>query len=165
LSPAEAIDQRAGHLHTVSPEDNDDYPVPQVRATHAPLQPMNFGGVRAKPKLKAAPKRTPGDDNDSAGALPQVASTSTVLAPIGARTNYVGPALLRSRQLGMKRNGSSENCGDGNENLKRPRSELSVRNGNGLGYFKFVSPVGFELTGIVHSSTHGTVPRAFQGPV
>jgi len=123
LSPAEAIDQRAGHLQTVSP-----------------LQPMNFGGMRAKPKLKAAPKRTPGDDNDSVSALPQVASTSTVLAPIGARTNYVGPALLRSRQLGLKRSGSSENCGDGNENLKRPRSGLSVRNGNGLGYFKIVSP-------------------------
>jgi hypothetical protein len=45
---------------------------------------MNFGGVCVKPKLKAAPKRTLGDNNDSAGALPQVVSTSTICAPIRA---------------------------------------------------------------------------------
>jgi bloom syndrome protein len=135
LSPAEAINQHAGHLHMGSPEDDDDYPVPQVRAPSAPLQPLqpaSFAGVRAKPNRKATRKPNTGDD-DSADALPRVANTSTVLAPIGAKTNYVGPALLRSRQLGMKRSGSSETSREGNENLKKPRSENSARYGNGLG--------------------------------
>ena len=133
LSPVGAIDQRAGHLQMTSPEDDDDYPVPRIRAVHAPLQPTNFSGVHAKPKSKIVRKPCPEDD-DSSGALPQVASTSTVLAPIGIKTNYVGPALLRSRQVGLKRSGSSENSRDGSENSKKPRSELSARVGHGLGF-------------------------------
>jgi bloom syndrome protein len=133
LSPVGAIDQRAGHLQRASPEDEDDYPVPQVRAAHAPLQQTSFSGVHAKPKSKIARKPNPEDD-DSSGALPRVASTSTVLAPIGVKTNYVGPALLRSRQAGLKRSGSSENSRDGSENSKKPRSELSARVGHGLGF-------------------------------
>ena len=46
----------------------------------------------AEMKWTVARKLTPGDDDDSAGALLQVASP-----PMGAKTNYVGPALLRSR--------------------------------------------------------------------
>jgi hypothetical protein len=132
LSPAEAINQHASHLQVVSPEDDDDYPVPQVRAPPAPLQPASFAGVRAKPNWKATRKPNAGDD-ESAGAFPRVANTSTILAPIGAKTNYVGPALLRSRQLGLKRSGSSETSREGGENLKKPRSETSARYGNGLG--------------------------------
>ena len=131
LSPVEAIDQRAGHLRMASPENDNDYPVPQVRAARAPLQPTS--GVHAKPKSKMVRKPSPEDD-DSSGALPRVASTSTVLAPIGVRTSYVGPALLRSRQVGLKRSGSSENSRDGSENSKKPRSELSARVGHGLGF-------------------------------
>ena len=133
MSPAEAIDRRASRLQTVSPENDDDYPVPQVRPTHAPLQPTSFGGMRAKPKWTAARKLTPGDDDDSAGALLQVASP-----PMGAKTNYVGPALLCLR-LGLNRSGSAKNCWDGNKNSEGPRSELAVRNGNGLAYVKIVS--------------------------
>lgn len=133
LSPVEAIDQRAGRLQLASPEDEDDYPVPQVRAAHAPLQPTSFSGAHTKPKSKVARKPSPKDD-DSSGALPRVASTSTVLAPIGVKTNYVGPSLLRSRQAGLKRSGSSENSRDGGENSKKPRSELSARVGHGLGF-------------------------------
>lgn len=131
LSPVEAIDQRAGQM--ASPEDDDDYPVPQVRAAYAPLQPTSFSSVQSKPKSKIIRKPSPEDD-DSSGALPQVASTSTVIAPIGMKTNYVGPALLRSRQVGLKRSGSSENSRDGSENSKKPRSELSARVGHGLGF-------------------------------
>ena len=130
LSPAEAIDPHTRHMQMVSPEDDDNYPVPQVRATHAPLQPMRFGDVRAKQKSKA-PYKPNSEKDDSAGALPRVASTSTVLAPIGARTEYVGPALLRSRKTGLKRSGSSENSRDGNENLKKPRSGSSALSGHG----------------------------------
>ncbi|KAH9985046.1 ATP-dependent DNA helicase [Russula compacta] len=128
LSPAEAIGPHTGHLQMVSPEDDDGYPVPQVRATHSPLQPTSLGHARNTPKLKAARKPNPEDDN-SAGVLPQVAGTSTVLAPIGARTNYVGPALLRSRQMGLKRSGSSENSMDASENsMKKHKSEPSALN-------------------------------------
>jgi len=138
LSPVEAIDQRAGRLQMASPEDDDDYPVPQVRAAHAPFQPTSFSGVHPKPKSKVVGRPSPADD-DSSGALPRVASTSTVLAPIGVRTSYVGPALLRSRQVGLKRSGSSENSRDGSENLKKPRSEFSARVGNGLDFEYLVS--------------------------
>jgi len=74
----------------VSPEDDDDYPVPQVRAARAPLEPTRFSDARLKPNLKQARKPS-SENNDTAGALPQVASSSTVLAPIGAKTNYIGP--------------------------------------------------------------------------
>ena len=134
LSPAEAIDPHTGYMQVVSPEDEDDYPVPQVRATRAPLQPipmrLGFGDVREKQKSRA-PNKPNSKNDDSAGALPQVARTSTVLAPIGARTSYVGPALLRSRKMGLKRSGSSENSRDGNENLKKPRSEPLALSGHG----------------------------------
>ncbi|KAF8491239.1 ATP-dependent DNA helicase [Russula emetica] len=123
LSSTEAIDPHTGYMQTVSPEDEDDYPVPQVRATRAPLQPMRF---EIKGTLQAKLRK-----GDSAGALPRIASTSTVLAPIGAKTDYVGPALLRSRKTGLKRSGSSENSRDGNENLKKPRSEPSALSGHG----------------------------------
>jgi hypothetical protein len=135
LSPAETINQHASHLQMVSPEDDDDYPVPQVRAPSAllqPLQPASLAGVRVKPNWRATRKPNAGDD-DSADTLPRVANTSTVLAPIGAKSNYVGPALLRSRQLGLKRSGSSENSREGSENLKKSRSETSARYGIGLG--------------------------------
>jgi hypothetical protein len=78
-------------------------------------------------------KLTPGDDGDFAGALLQVASP-----PIGAKTNYVGPTLLCLR-LGLNRSGSAENCWHGDKNSEGPRSELAVRNGNGLAYVKIVS--------------------------
>jgi len=140
LSPVEAIDQRAGHLQMASPDNDDDYPVPQVRAAHAPLQPTSFSGVRAKPKSRIG-RKPRAEDDDSSGALPRIASTSTVLAPIGVKTNYVGPALLRSRQVGLKRSGSSENSRDGSENSKKPRSELSARVGHhhGLAFEYLVS--------------------------
>lgn len=130
LSSTQAIDPHIGYMQMVSPEDGDDYPVPQVRATRAPLQPMVFGDVRGKPKSRA-PYKPKSKNYDSTGALPQVASTSTVLAPIGAKTSYVGPALLRSRKMGLKRSGSSENSMDGNENLKKPRNESSALSGHG----------------------------------
>jgi hypothetical protein len=111
--------------------------VPQVRATRAPLQPMRVGDVREKQKSRA-PYKPNSKNDDSAGALPRVASTSTVLAPIGAKTGYVGPALLRSRKMGLKRSGSSESSrDDGNENLKKPRSELSALSGHGSCPFYF----------------------------
>ncbi|KAN0118615.1 ATP-dependent DNA helicase [Russula decolorans] len=125
LSSTKAIDPHTGYMQTVSPEGEDDYPVPQVRATRAPLQPMRFGDVREKQKSRA-PYKPNSENDDSAGALPRVASTSTILAPIGGKTGYVGPALLRSRKTGLKRSGSSENYRDGNENLKKPRSEPSA---------------------------------------
>ncbi len=128
LSPTEAVDPYVGYMQMVSPEDEDDYPVPQVRVTRAPLQPMRFGDVREKPKSRASSKLN-SENDDSAGALPRVASTSTVLAPIGAKTGYVGPALLRSRKMGLKRSGSSEGSRDENENLKKPRSEPSAPSG------------------------------------
>ncbi|KAH9959764.1 ATP-dependent DNA helicase [Russula dissimulans] len=129
LSPAETIGSHVGHLQ-VFPEDDDDYPVPQVRAARAPLEPTRFGDARLKPKVKQARKPS-SEDNDTAGALPHVASTSTVLAPIGTKTNYIGPTLLRSRHTkGLKRSGSSEVPGDGSEKLKKPRSEYSVPYGH-----------------------------------
>ena len=159
----------------VSPEDEDNYPVPQVRATRAPLQPMRFCDVREKQKSKASYKPDSNKKNDdSAGALPRVASTSTVLAPIGAKTGYVGPALLRSRKMGLKRSGSSENSkdDDGNENLtKKPRSEPSAlsRTSHGSCPFYISEPFSrFELyCGLyysdVHSKAPSTVPCALQG--
>jgi len=125
LSPAETIGSHVGHLQ-VFPEDDDDYPVPQVRAARAPLEPTRFGDARLKPNVKQARKRS-SEDNDTSGALPHVASTSTVLAPIGTKTNYIGPTLLRSRHtIGLKRSGSSETPGDGGEKLKKSAS-LTVK--------------------------------------
>lgn len=125
LSRTEAIDPHTGYLRMVSSGDEDDYPVPQVRATRAPLQPMRLGDVREKQKSRA-PYKPNSKNDDSAGVLPRVASTSTVLAPIGGKTDYVGPALLRSRKTGLKRSGSSENSRDGNGNLKKPRNSIAA---------------------------------------
>lgn len=150
LSPAEAIDPHTGHLQMVSPENDDSYPVPQVRATHSPLQPTSLGQARKTPKLKAARKPNPkGEDDDpAAGALPQVAGTSTILAPIGARTDYVGPALLRSRQMGLKRSGSSENSMNGSENsMKKHKSEPLVLNSYSRCYCQKFFGLACELTG------------------
>lgn len=165
LSPAAAIDPHTGYMQMVSPEDEDDYPVPQVRATRAPLQPMKFSDVREKQKSRA-PYKPNSKNDDSAGVLPRVASTSTVLAPIGAKTSYVGPALLRSRKTGLKRSGSSENFrDDGNENLKKPRGEPSALSGHGSCPFYFSAFFRIELRTRcdVRSKAHGTVPCALQG--
>lgn len=130
----EATNLQSGHMQM---RDEDDYPVPQVRAPCAPLQPTRLGDVRGKPKSRA-PFQQNVENNDSAGALPCVASTSTVLAPIGAKTNYVGPAFLRSRKVGLKRSGSSlEYSRDESENLKKPRSEPSAPSGHGQCPFHF----------------------------
>jgi len=129
LSPAETIGSHIGHLQ-VSPED-DDYPVPQVRATRAPLEPTRSSDTRLRLNLKQARKPS-SEDNDTAGALPHVASASTVLAPIGTKTNYIGPTLLRSRHIGLKRSGSTEIPGDGREKLKKSRSEYSAPYSHGL---------------------------------
>lgn len=145
LSSTQAIDP---HIGMVPPEDGDDYPVPQVRATRAPLQPMGFGDVRKKQKSRA-PYKPNSKNDDSAGALPQVASTSTVLAPIGAKFDYVGPALLRSRKMGLKRSGSSENFMDGNENLKKPRSESSALSGHGSCLFYYLRAFSSRIAGSV----------------
>ncbi|KAH9992057.1 P-loop containing nucleoside triphosphate hydrolase protein [Russula vinacea] len=85
-----------------------------LRAARAPLQPRRSGDVRGKPNSRV-PCKPSSKNDDSAGAFPQVASTSTVLAPIGAKTNYIGPAF-----------GSLENSRDDSENLKKPRSEPSA---------------------------------------
>jgi hypothetical protein len=95
---------------------------------------MRFSDVREKPKSRVHCKPN-SENNDSAGALPRVASTSTVLAPIGAKTGYVGPALLRSRKMGLKRSGSFER--DENENLKKPRNKPSALSGHGSCRFHF----------------------------
>jgi hypothetical protein len=131
-------------MQTLSPEDEDDYPVPQVRATGAPLRLMRFGDVREKPKSRVHCKPN-FENNVSAGALPRVASTSTVLAPIGAKTDHVGPTLLRSRKMGLKRSGSPESSKDENENLKKPRNEPSVPSGHGSCQFHFGA---FPLLGL-----------------
>ena len=111
--------------------------MPQVRAAPGSLQPTRPGGARGKAKSKA-PCEPNIETGESAGALPQVASTSTVLAPIGAKTNYIGPALLRSRKMGLKRSGSSsENARDDCENLKKPRSENSAPSGPSQCLFSF----------------------------
>ena len=128
LSPVSAIGANAGSLQIEPSEDDDAYPVPQVRALRVPLRPASFGDVRGKSKIK--PPRKPGSENDdSAGALPHVARTSTVLAPIGTKTNYVGPALLRSRQAGPKRNSSEDLKDDRSENSKKPRREPTALSG------------------------------------
>ncbi|KAH9028385.1 ATP-dependent DNA helicase [Lactarius pseudohatsudake] len=100
LSPAEALNHHVDSFRAGPLEDDyGDYPVLQVRAPRVPPRPMTL------------------------------ASTSTVLASIGTKTNYVGPALLRSRQLGMKRNisssGDSKEDG-GEETSKKPKSESSA---------------------------------------
>jgi hypothetical protein len=135
--------------------------VPQVRAARAPLQPMRSGDVRGKPRSRG-PREPNTENDDSAGVLPRVASTSTVLAPIGAKTGYIGPALLRSRNVGLKRSGSSENSRDENENLKKPRSELSAPSGYGwcLFYFEALSfrVVNSLATFIARRTTQFRVP-------
>jgi hypothetical protein len=95
--------RRASRLQTMSPENDDDYPVPQVRATHAPLQPTSFGGMRAKPKWTAARKLTPGDDDDSAGALLQVASP-----PMGANSDRYGREHAYVRGKTSQRRGGAK---------------------------------------------------------
>ncbi|KAI9465108.1 ATP-dependent DNA helicase [Lactarius psammicola] len=129
LSPAEALDHHGGPLLPGHLEDDDgDYPVPQVRAPRVPPQPTTLGGAREKTNRTKAPRK-PNPEKDDGSALPRVASTSTVLASIGTKTNYVGPALLRSRQLGLKRSISSsgDSKEDGGEEIsKKPRSESSA---------------------------------------
>ena len=127
LSPTEALDHHADPAMPLE-DDHDDYPVPQVRA----LPPIALGGAGEKPNPTKAPhKANTGKekDDDDGSILPRVPSTSTVLAPIGAKTNYAGPALLRSRQLGMKRSMPSSGHskeGGGEETSKKPRSEPSA---------------------------------------
>jgi hypothetical protein len=151
LSPAETMSSHIGHLQ-VSPGNDDDYPVPQVRASRAPLEPTRFSDGWLKPNLKQARKPS-SEDNDTAGALPRVASSSTVLAPIGTKTNYIGPTLLRSRHIGLKRSGSSEIPGDGSDKLKKPRSGYSAPHSHGLRHFAAVT---------VNSPTLLTVKRTAQ---
>ncbi|KAH9013168.1 ATP-dependent DNA helicase, partial [Lactarius deliciosus] len=127
LSLAEALDRHVDSFRLGPHEDDDgDYPVPQVRAPLIPLRPVTLSGTASRIKAPGDPK--PKNDDDGS-TLPRVASTSTILASIGTKTNYVGPALLRSRQLGMKRGISSS--GDSKEGAdeqtsKKPKSESSV---------------------------------------
>ncbi|KAI0248645.1 P-loop containing nucleoside triphosphate hydrolase protein, partial [Lactifluus subvellereus] len=138
LSPVAAIGANAGILQIVPLEDDDDYPVPQVRAPRVPLRPASFGDAREKSKIK--PARKPCSENDdSAGAFPHVASTSTVLAPIGTKTNYVGPALLRSRHAGLKRSSSEDWKDDRSENTKKPRTEPTALSGYCLYFPRYLA--------------------------
>jgi hypothetical protein len=116
LSPIEAIGANAGP--TAYPEDDEDYPVPQVTAPRIPSRPASLGNAREKSKIKVV-RRSSSKEEDT---LPRVASTSTVLAPIGGRTNYVGPALLRSRPMGLKRNSSEDTKEDRSGNSKKVKS-------------------------------------------
>ncbi|KAI0043156.1 P-loop containing nucleoside triphosphate hydrolase protein [Auriscalpium vulgare] len=90
------------------------------------------GGALAHPQAKApsrgAPGPRPSSRKDDAGAsLPRVASTSTVLAPITARSNYVGPALLRSRPQGLKRTASVSSAGSSEGDAsKKPRTTYTA---------------------------------------
>ncbi|KAI0269956.1 ATP-dependent DNA helicase [Gloeopeniophorella convolvens] len=130
LSPAESIDPRVGSLHSGHAEDDDGYPVPQVKAPRAPLRPAHSSNARADTSAKAKATFKPDPKDDDKSALPHVASTSTVLAPIGVKTKYVGPSLLRSRQTSVKRAGSSETFRDGDgESAKRPRTEHAAPSG------------------------------------
>ncbi|KAI9460272.1 ATP-dependent DNA helicase [Russula earlei] len=152
LSPAEAINSHAGYLQMVSPEDEDVYPVPQVRAARVPLEQQNSGSIHEKPDSKQA--RKPNVEED-AGALPCVNSTSTVLAPIGAKSDYVGPALLRSRHIGLKRSGSSEIPRNGSESFKKSKSEHSAPSGHGKRTAQFRVPfkVPFNTVSMDHQAT------------
>ncbi|KAH9979944.1 ATP-dependent DNA helicase [Lactifluus volemus] len=121
LSPIEAIGANAGP--TAYPEDDEDYPVPQVTAPRIPSRPASLGNAREKSKIKVVRRSSPKEED----TLPRVASTSTVLAPIGGRTNYVGPALLRSRPTGLKRNSSEDTKEDRSGNSKKVKSGPTSR--------------------------------------
>jgi hypothetical protein len=140
------------------PGGDDDYPVPQVRATRVPLQPRRSGDVRGKPKSRTLCELNSKNDDSAGATFPRVASTSTVLAPIGTKTNYVGPALLRSRKVGLKRSGSPENSRDESESLKKPRSEPSAPFGYGQSPFHF----RVLLSRVVDSPTSFTARRTAQ---
>lgn len=128
LPPSGALNHRVDSLLQGSLDDDyGDYPVPQVRAPPVPPRPTTLGGAREKVNHTKAPRKpNPKKDDDDGSVLPHVAGTSTVLASIGAKTNYVGPALLRSRQLGLKRSISSSKEDVGEETSKKPRSEFSA---------------------------------------
>ncbi|KAI0064084.1 ATP-dependent DNA helicase [Artomyces pyxidatus] len=130
LSPYEILSFRPAQAQKGSAGDDEDYPVPQVRATTA------FHGVgytsNARPsasgwKANSCNSATRGDNNT---CLPQVASTSTVLAPIAAKSNYVGPALLRSRAQGLKRTNSAASSGSAeSDSSKRAKVDYSAPSG------------------------------------
>ena len=169
LSPAEALDHHA-HPGPLG-DDYGDYPVPQVRAPRVPPRPPTLdGGAREKTNRTKAPRKPiPGKDDDGS-TLPRVASTSTVLASIGAKTNYVGPALLRSRQLGLKRSISSPGDskeGGGEESSKKPSSESSAASASYRWYHSTHSQ--FRVHRAAHygrcRKKNSTIPRAVQGAV
>jgi hypothetical protein len=147
------------------PEDEcDEYPVPQVRAQRVPPQTTTLGATRNR--IQAPRKTHPEKDDDDSSALPRVASTSTVLASIGAKTNYVGPSLLRSRQLGMKRSLSSSGDskeGGGGETAKKPRSESSATSTSHRWYYSMHSQALVLTMGF--RKKDGAIPRAVQGTV
>ena len=60
-------------------------------------------------------------------ALPKVAGTSTIMAPLNSRNGYVGPSLLRSR-IGLKRSNSVTSLGsnDSDTSTKRPKVDCSI---------------------------------------
>jgi hypothetical protein len=147
------------------PEDeHDDYPVPQVRALPVPPRPTTLGASRNR--IQATRKSNPEKDDDDGSALPRVASTSTVLASIGTKTSYVGPSLLRSRQLGMKRSLSSSGDskeGGGTETAKKPRSESSATSAG----FRWCYSTHFLIRVLTMGARKkgGAIPRAVQGTV
>ncbi|KAH9060432.1 ATP-dependent DNA helicase, partial [Lactarius vividus] len=143
LSPAEVLNHHVDSFREGPLEDDyGDYPVPQVRAPRVPPRTMTLGG---KPSRTKAPGDPNSENDEDGSALPRVASTSTVLASIGTKTNYVGPALLRSRQLGMKRgipsSGDSKE-GGGKVTSKKPKSESSA------------TPAIYRWSHSIHSQIH-----------
>lgn len=165
LSLAEAINHHADSLRAGPEDEHDDYPVPQVRALPVPPRPTTLGATRNR--IQAPRKPNPEKNDDDSSALPHVASTSTVLASIGTKTNYVGPALLRSRQLGMKRSLSSSGDsreGGGVETAKKPRSESSATSAGFRWCYSTHSQFACSLT-MGARKKDGAIPRAVQGAV
>ncbi len=152
-------------------DDYGDYPVLQVRAPRVPPRPTTFSDAREKTNRTKAPRKpNPEKDDDDGSALPRVASTSTVLASIGAKTGYVGPSLLRSRQLGLKRSISSSGDskeGGGEETSKKPRSESSATSASYRWCHSTLSQI--RVLCVTHygrcRKKDGTIPRAVQGAV
>lgn len=125
LSSHEQVATQSAKLLRHSVEEDDAYPVHRVRALRAVPPPLlpNAAASGSKP-LRSESKDT--TKHSSANNYPSVPSAGSTILSYGAKTNYVGPGILRSRAQGLKRtaSGSSNSTATGSEGDPAKRQKI-----------------------------------------
>ncbi|KAI0322392.1 P-loop containing nucleoside triphosphate hydrolase protein [Amylostereum chailletii] len=147
LSSVEHAGANASRFRVDILDDDGVETAPQLGAPRLPLRNGSVNNSRILGQSVKVNDRTRAKEEDN--ALPNVASTSTILAPLNARNNYVGPSLLRSTPLPVPA-ATSASSGHDDGNNKRPKVSYAAPSGlRRTGQFRPPFKVPFKIPSLV----------------